>query len=225
MILVDIHEQRSKVPGLLGAESIVVSLDTGDYSFKGWDNKIIAIERKSVNNLLSSISSGELADQLGRMLENIDVPILLIEGDIKPDPRTGYAVLDGHMPTRFNYDAIVNHIHVWQLRGMLIERTRSETDTAHRILSLAKMYAENKSVPSIKRKRHLDFSSKKDPVLNIVAAFPGIGTDRAKSLLRTHGTLQQLCCSSKDELRAAPGIGETAARTVYDLSHKIWQEV
>lgn len=40
------------------------------------------IERKEVNNLLTSWRSGELADQMGRLVENYDWGALLIEGDL-----------------------------------------------------------------------------------------------------------------------------------------------
>ena len=56
------------------------------------------------------------------------------------------------------------------------------------------------------------FSKKKDPLLSqkihILAGFPGIGTDKAESLLMKFGNLQALFTAGSEEFKQVPGIGK-----------------
>jgi ERCC4-type nuclease len=229
VILADIHESRSRVPehleSYLGKGSCTVThLEVGDYVFSGANSHVVTFERKEVGNLIGSIESGQLSNQLGIMLEKCDVSVLLVEGDVRPDYRTGGCVLHGHHDSRFRYDALMNCLHAWQLRGVLVERSINESDSAHRIISLFKMYQDDKSVITLKKKTHMDFSLKRDAILSIVAEFPGLGVTKARNLLRDHGSIQQICSSSPDELQITHGIGKELAKRIYETSREIWSE-
>ncbi len=49
---------------------------------------------------------------------------------------------------------------------------------------------------------------------------PGVGEQRAKALLRTFGSASGVRKASLEELAAAPGIGDTLARTILDALHR-----
>jgi DNA excision repair protein ERCC-4 len=82
-IVADMREFRSELPGLLHAQSIDVipaQLTVGDYIL----TPHIAVERKSVSDLIGSFKSGRLFNQVETMLEHYKNPMLLIEfGDVK----------------------------------------------------------------------------------------------------------------------------------------------
>lgn len=79
-IVVDIREFRSALPYLIWKESIEVipaTLIVGDYVL----SPDIVVERKSVNDLLSSFRDGRLFEQCEKMFAHYSRPILLIEFD------------------------------------------------------------------------------------------------------------------------------------------------
>jgi DNA excision repair protein ERCC-4 len=82
-IVADMREFRSELPGLLHAQNMDVvpaQLTVGDYIL----TPNIAVERKSVSDLIGSFKSGRLYNQVETMLEHYKNPMLLIEfGDIK----------------------------------------------------------------------------------------------------------------------------------------------
>jgi DNA excision repair protein ERCC-4 len=82
-IVADMREFRSELPGLLHAQNMDVipaQLTVGDYIL----TPSIAVERKSVSDLIGSFKSGRLFNQVETMLEHYKNPMLLIEfGDVK----------------------------------------------------------------------------------------------------------------------------------------------
>ena len=79
-VVVDVREFRSSLPSLLHGRNMVVvpcMLTVGDYVI----TPDIAIERKSVKDLISSFSDGRLYSQAETMLQHYQAPMLLIEFD------------------------------------------------------------------------------------------------------------------------------------------------
>ncbi|KAJ5241937.1 DNA repair protein [Penicillium citrinum] len=80
LVVVDIREFRSALPSLLHGNSMVVmpgTLTVGDYVL----TPDICVERKSVNDLISSLRNGRLYNQAENMLQHYKNPLLLIEFD------------------------------------------------------------------------------------------------------------------------------------------------
>ncbi|BGO95154.1 hypothetical protein NBRC10512_001881 [Rhodotorula toruloides] len=81
-VIVDMREFRSSLPGLLHAgkfEVIPVTLSIGDYII----TPEMAVERKSIPDLIQSFNSGRLFQQCELMTAHYKQPILLIEFDEK----------------------------------------------------------------------------------------------------------------------------------------------
>lgn len=79
-VVVDVREFRSSLPSLLHGRSIVVvpcMLTVGDYIV----TPDIAVERKSVRDLIGSFANGRLFNQVEAMMEHYKYPMLLIEFD------------------------------------------------------------------------------------------------------------------------------------------------
>ena len=79
-IVVDIREFRSSLPSLLHGRNVVVvpcMLTVGDYIL----SPNICVERKSVNDLISSFRDGRLYSQAETMQLHYKNPMLLIEFD------------------------------------------------------------------------------------------------------------------------------------------------
>lgn len=81
-VLIDTREQRPlRFPEALGVDCGVASLPTGDYSVRGYTH-LIALERKSLPDLIGSISQGRerFENELDRLAE-YRWKALLIEAD------------------------------------------------------------------------------------------------------------------------------------------------
>lgn len=79
-VVIDVREFRSALPSLLHGRSMIVvpcQLTVGDYVL----SPDIAVERKSVRDLISSLRNGRLYNQAETMLKYYSAPILLIEFD------------------------------------------------------------------------------------------------------------------------------------------------
>ncbi|KAJ5376879.1 DNA repair protein [Penicillium cosmopolitanum] len=80
LVVVDLREFRSALPSLLHGSNMVIKpgvLTVGDYVL----TPDICVERKSVQDLISSLRNGRLYNQAESMLQHYKSPLLLIEFD------------------------------------------------------------------------------------------------------------------------------------------------
>ncbi|MEM3841625.1 MAG: ERCC4 domain-containing protein, partial [Candidatus Micrarchaeaceae archaeon] len=80
-VIVDSRERNASITKRLEALGAIIHVETapvGDYIL----SDRVAIERKTVADLQSSILNGRLFDQLARLKAAYQFPILLIEGDM-----------------------------------------------------------------------------------------------------------------------------------------------
>ncbi|HXU96428.1 MAG TPA: ERCC4 domain-containing protein, partial [Candidatus Nitrosotalea sp.] len=80
-MVVDERERKSGIPDLLkqiGVKVEMMNLPVGDY--------IVApetiVERKSVNDFISSVFDGRLFDQCNRLKEHFEHPTIILEGNV-----------------------------------------------------------------------------------------------------------------------------------------------
>lgn len=79
---------QAALSSLRNTASLVTALETGDFVIRDGCGGItgphtVAIERKTVSDLLGSFRSGRLDKQLTRLRRDYTYPILLIEGEVK----------------------------------------------------------------------------------------------------------------------------------------------
>ena len=80
-IIVDEREKKSGIPNLLtaiGIKTEIKTLQIGDYIV----GPETVVERKSIQDLISSVFDGRLFDQCSRLKEHFQNPILLVEGNV-----------------------------------------------------------------------------------------------------------------------------------------------
>jgi DNA excision repair protein ERCC-4 len=81
-VIVDMREFRSELPSILHKRGFLiepVTLEVGDYVL----TPTICVERKSINDLIESLSNGRLYNQANAMQRAYKTPVLLIEFDEK----------------------------------------------------------------------------------------------------------------------------------------------
>ncbi|MCH8945922.1 MAG: hypothetical protein IIA85_03295 [Nanoarchaeota archaeon] len=192
-ILIDYREKNSLVASELVNLNLKIEfkeLKVGDYIVKD-----VAIERKTVNDFISSIKNKRLINQLEE-LQQYKNKLLIIEG------------LDEQELYTDSEDRIGMHPNA--VRGFLLSIllkykvpiifTKNYKDTAKFILILSKKKEKEMSLNITKKS--LDKKERKQFILE---GFPGIGPKTAKKLLKKFKTIKNIFNSSQEELREVIG--------------------
>ena len=193
IILIDYREKNSLVPSELVNLNLKIEfkeLKVGDYIVKD-----VEIERKTVNDFISSIKNKRLINQLEE-LQQYKNKLLIIEG------------LDEQELYTDSEDRIGMHPNA--VRGFLLSVllkykvpiifTKNYEDTAKFILILSKK--KEKEMPLNVTKKNLNKKERKQFILE---GFPGIGPKTAKKLLKKFKTIKNIFNSSQEELKEAIG--------------------
>jgi DNA excision repair protein ERCC-4 len=203
-------------------------LPIGDYLLVS-DSTAVIIERKTVNDFLSSVRSNRLWDQLLRMMKTEKVlgyeikrRILLLHGNFQ----------DYLFEADYgNPEDMLKH---WsQLIGAYLEIIyvyntpiiHAESDTAlkafMRILVQRECTGKNDKLPDARwyRKPARADLPAKDRKRYILSALPYIGDRLAENLLSHFETISQVACASVEELQEVPKIGKKKAQLIYSMFH------
>ena len=194
-VYVDDRERASGVPQLLAKLGVAVlyrKLSVCDYVVPGG----IGIERKTVVDLVKSVFDGRLLDQVRRMAETYEVPVLIIEG-LEPIERyTSRAnAIRGAIAT-----AIVDF-------GLRLMRTVNERETACMIYSLARRGVSARSRGPIVLHKKPKLGDLRSWQLYVVQSLPHVGPKLAQRLLETFGTVERVFTASAAELSRVEGLG------------------
>lgn len=197
VITVDIHEKNSLVLAeliALGAKLDIQKLEVGDYII----NDII-IERKTMNDFISSMLNKRLRVQLDNLKRN-EKPLLIIENfDIEHSKVNPNCVRGFIMSILFNYN-------------IPIIFTQDAKDTADYLYLLAKK--QERGCESLRLKRKT--MNKKEQARYILEGFPGIGPKTAKKLLKKFSSIKNVINAPEEELKKE--IGKKAGKLIGLLS-------
>lgn len=180
-------------------------LDAGDYWLVADDDTLIVVERKTPADFCQTMASDRLFPQavgLAEMRKAGAWPYFMITGAITCG-RDGKAVLDGK-ETGFEYRAIMGAILTLQELGCMVTFCAGDTDLENALTSLAKR--DHKKVTPI-------LPMREGKILGYAAAFlcglPGIGVERAQSILAETGTAAWalVCLTDKDSNLKGVGRG------------------
>jgi Fanconi anemia group M protein len=187
-IVIDNREKQSLVPSQLsnlGFEIEFQQLPIGDYLV---NNTII--ERKSINDLKSSIINKRIISQLLE-LKSYPKYLIIVEG--------------------LNQETKQGIIHENALRGLLLSIalefqvpiifTQDEKDTALYLSVLAK----KKEKSQISLRPSIKFKSKEERLQFILEGFPHIGPVKSKALIDKFKSLKSIINASEEELKPILG--------------------
>ena len=193
MILVDSREKNSLVLSELYEKKHEIKreiLPVGDYIIGN-----IAIERKTLNDFISSMLSKRLIEQL-QNLKQFPKQLLMLEGEEK----------------RIN-------IHPNAIRGMLLSISldygipvifsKNESETAEFLMLLDKKQNKPPSEISLVAKRKSNTIKEQQQI--ILENFPGIGPSTAKKLLENFKSLKKIFSTSEKKLIES-GLNEQKTR-------------
>ena len=181
-------ERRTITPG-----DYIVSLDCG-------------IERKTVNDFVSSVFSGRVFEQVDRLREVYAKPILILEGEIEKE------LAKRNNPRAF-WGALLK---VQSDMGVPVLNTPSIHNTANLLYTLAKRLQKNKQNRIlIHHKPRL--MTQKDWQMHVVASLPGIGDELAERLLNYFGSVRKIVQANESDLVKVNGVGKVKAGKIKDI--------
>jgi len=194
-----------------GASVDFAQLAVGDYVV----SPEVAVERKTVHDLVSSIYDGRLYVQCSELVKHYAKPVVVIQGDIAvlkeipEDVEEGKARrLAERMPLALEALATV----AMEFRIPVIHAPDAE-QTAALLLAMANKGLQNKaSGPLLKKIR------KENPFylqqLSVLSSVPGVGDKLAARMLDKFKTPQRALTATAAELATIPGFGLARAQRV-----------
>ncbi|HKC78834.1 MAG TPA: ERCC4 domain-containing protein [Nitrosopumilaceae archaeon] len=199
-IIVDEREKKSGIPDLLRAVGVNIelkNLSVGDY--------IVApetiIERKSIQDFISSVFDGRLFDQCNRLKEHFEHPVILMEGNVDQIEELT------ENPLVF-YGAISSVILDFKIP---IIPTPNASHTAKLLIAMCTRQ-ENKKGPFLKKIKKSDNLQKQQ--LSVLCSLPGVGEKLATRMLERFGSPTNTLKASYTELSKIKGMGESRAQKI-----------
>jgi len=187
-IVVDGREKSSGIPDLLRKAGAVIDfaqLKVGDYVV----SPEIAVERKTVHDLLSSIYDGRLFLQCSDLVKHYQKPLIVVQGNLA-------------------YDALATVVTEFRIP---IIHTPSADQTVQFLVTLVnKSLREGKATGPLLRK-----IKKENPIkiqqLSVLSSVPGVGEKLAVRMLEKFHTPNRALNASVAELATIPGFGPARA--------------
>jgi DNA excision repair protein ERCC-4 len=204
-VVADERERAGGVPEELSKLNVRVyfsRLPVADYVL----NPELAVERKSVKDLVSSVYDSRLFYQAARLSAAYAKPFLLVEGDSKEVESLARNL-------KSFYGAIANVTLAYGLRVLYTANPR-ETATA-----IAELLSHARAKPLVRMPSELPPKAKSVPQqqLYLVSAMPGIGRKLAEKLLSKYGTPRRVMGLTAGELAMTQGIGWKKAEKIKNM--------
>jgi DNA excision repair protein ERCC-4 len=221
-VVVDVREFRSSLPSLLHGRSIVIvpcMLTVGDYIL----SPNICVERKSINDLISSFKDGRLYTQAETMFQHYKSAMLLIEFDQnKSFTLEPFADLSGSLssvaPTNVSSDLQSKLV----LLTLAFPRLRiiwssSPYQTAEIFESLKALEDEPDPIAAVQAGLDKDMKAE-DQAFNqepqeMLAIVPGITPKNIKNLVLETENIKEVANMSVGELE--PLVGKVAGKAIH----------
>lgn len=238
MIYIDdrVGSKELKVHIAPNIKTKLTRMDFGDVSFigKGPDDSLMAvgIERKTITDLLSSMTTGRLSGhQLVGLLHSYGVVYILVEGSYGVDPKTGLIARFRNKrwhpiefgTRRFLGREVHNYLNtLCILCGVNVVRTHSLRESGMWISDTYKWWEK----PYDKHSAHKSFvitkphiSLVKPPFIQrVIKEFTGIGWTHSENIANVFPTLLDLALASQEDLERElvklPRIGKILARSL-----------
>ena len=204
-VVADERERASGVPEELSKLNVRVyfsRLPVADYVL----NPELAVERKSVRDLVSSVYDSRLFYQAARISAAYAKPFLLVEGDSKE--------VEGLVKNlKSFYGAIANVTLAYGLRVLYTANTK---ETA---IAIAELLNHARAKPLARMPSEVPPKAKgvTQQQLYLVSSMPGIGRKLAEKLLSKYGTPRRVMSLTAGELALTQGIGWKKAEKIKEM--------
>ncbi len=201
-IIADIHEKNSLIIAELKCKNIEIelkSLKIADYIIGN-----IAIERKTINDFISSMLNKRLIQQL-RQIQQYKNKLLIIEGNLNNlyQEQENQRTNEIEIKSKLNLNAIRGFILSIILNYQIpIIFTTNYQDTCNYLIILAKQQLKTKQEISLHSRIP---KTKKELQKYILESFPNIGPKTAHKLLKNYKTLKNVFNQDIENLKTEIG--------------------
>ena len=186
LIIADIHEKNSLVISEL-YKSTQVKLEIKSLKIADYIIGEIALERKTISDLVSSMINKRLIQQLMQM-RKYKKSILIVEGDIEEVYQENNNI--SKALRGFILSIITNY-------NTSIIFAKDYEDTAKYLITFAKQQSKPKTSVSLHSRIPKSLKEQKQYILE---SFPNIGPKKAEKLLKKFKTIKNIINSSEEEL-------------------------
>ncbi|MBC7080878.1 MAG: hypothetical protein H5T44_01300 [Thermoplasmatales archaeon] len=207
-IIADSREYFSGIPSLLSsiADVEIKQLVVGDYVV----SERICIERKTMDDFIDSIIKKRIFDQIIRLKEGYEKPLLIIENE--------------ETCRDFNFKALYGAIACILVDyNIPVIKTDNKEETSFIIYSIA-------CREQLKNKREIALRGKK-PKMElkewqrfVVEGLPNVSAILAKRLLSKFKSVRNVMNANFEELKEVEGIGEKKAKKIVEVLDAIWED-
>jgi len=204
-IFVDYREKASSVPSLLselGVNIFYENLTVGDYILP--NNH--AVERKNVEDFLSSMLSGRVFNQAYRLIETYPTVIFIVEGDLQ-------TALKSFSKPKSIWGALTSLSIKY---GVHVFFTADKKQTAELIKTIARQALKTKPVEPILRERR-KIRTLDELQLYVVSSLPGVGLKLADRLLKKFKNVRNVFQASKRDLMLVEGFSKSKIEKICEL--------
>lgn len=213
IVYADTREQASSVIKELkekGCEIHVMQLEVGDYIVS---DKVV-IERKSVEDFLTSLLDGRLFNQLMSMNANYEMPLVIVEGNMD----------ELYYSRNIHKNALLGALSSIALEYRTpVLFSKDAEETAEFVYVIAKRFQLGKDKDIRLRTGKAHFSLPQQQQF-IIESFPMIGPRTAKYLLKEFKTIKNLVNASEKDLENAQNIGKKKAKGIKELVEAEYDE-
>ena len=188
----------------LGAKLEIKPLDAGDYIL----SNELAAERKTVTDFVSTLMRRKLFEQVFALKDTYPNAFLIFEG---------YAPLI-HKFSRIKPGAVWAAMFTLARHGIPIIPTLNQRETAQLLYSAARLeQTERKRTPRIHPVKK--FRSLREAQIYFISSLPGIGAERARSILERYGTPAEALDNVDSWPDEIDGIGSKTAEKASKILH------
>ena len=198
--VIDDRERKSGIPELIkkiGINVEIKTLQVGDYIV----SPETVVERKSIQDFMSSIFDGRLFDQCNRLKENFQFPIILLEGNVDE--------IEDIMENPFVFYGAMSTI-VIDFKIPIIP-TPNASDTAKLLVAMCSRKESTNGHYLKKIKKSTDIEKQQ---LSVLSSLPGVGEKTAIRMLEKFGTPLQVFGASVTDLSKVSGLGNERAKKI-----------
>lgn len=193
-----------------GITPVITQLDCGDIWIAAADGTLLIVERKTANDLLASIADGRLFEQSAAMIQVSPWSVIVVEGTLMPS-NDGRTLIDGVL-VGWRWASVQGALQTVQELGVPVVYISDTRELAPFLIRLA---GRDRGPVKTGAPRKPELLA---PGMALLMSLPGIGGDRAKTLLEQAGNAAQALSylTDLDWTSNVIGIGDGTKNKVRD---------